>query len=183
MANVTATIPEELAAWLTAQPVFFVATAPLSADGHINLSPKGLDTFRVLDPHTVAWLDLTGSGAETIAHFRENGRATLMFCAFDGPPRIIRLQGRGDVVLPASPEFATLIDRFPTLSGTRSILRVRLSRVAKTCGFAVPRMEFIGTRDRLQSWADEKGPEGVADYQEKNNRLSIDGLPALSFPS
>lgn len=179
MSNTSASISDELAQWLVEQKVFFVATAPLSAEGHVNLSPKGLDTFRVLDAHTVAWLDLTGSGAETIAHFRENGRVCVMFCAFDGPPRIIRLQGRGDVLLPGDADFEALIDRFPSTPGTRSILRVRVTRVAKTCGFAVPRMDFVGTRDRLQAWAIEKGEDGVAEYRRKNNVLSIDGLPAI----
>ena len=179
MGSATDLIDDDLAAWLAQQRVFFVATAPLAADGHVNLSPKGLDTFRVLDPRTVAWLDLTGSGAETIAHLRQNGRITLMFCAFDGPPRIVRVQGRGDVVVPGDDEFDELLPRFPPQLGVRTILRVAVRRVAKSCGFGVPEMSFVRERERMRTWAQEKGEEGVAQYQRTHNEKSIDGLPAL----
>jgi hypothetical protein len=160
-------------------PMFFVATAPLAADGHVNVSPKGGDTLRLLDERTVAYLDLTGSGAETIAHLRENGRITLMVCAFSGPPQIVRLYGRGEVVLPGDDGFAALAERFPDLPGVRAVIRVAVERVGSSCGFAVPRMRFEGERTRLNDWAEAKGPDGLVDYRATKNAASIDGLPAL----
>jgi hypothetical protein len=168
-----------LAAFLATQHVFFVATAPLAGDGHVNLSPKGLDTFRVVDPHTVAYLDLTGSGIETVAHLRENGRIVFCFCAFEGPPRIVRLHGHGEVLEPAAPEFATLRSLFPPFDGVRSIVRVALRRIADSCGYAVPLMRFEADRRQLLAWAEHKGPAGVAGYQATKNRRSLDGLPGL----
>ena len=141
--------------------LFFVATAPLAADGHVNLSPKGLDTFRILDPRTVAYLDLTGSGVETIAHLRENGRITFMFCAFEGPPKIVRLYGRGAASSPATPSFAALAAHFPAVPGARSVIRVALERIADSCGYGVPRFRFEGERDQLVEWAERKGDEGL----------------------
>jgi hypothetical protein len=179
MGSTLDSIGDELAAWLSTQHVFFVATAPLAGDGHVNLSPKGLDSFRVLDPRSVAWLDLTGSGAETIAHLRENGRITLMFCAFEGPPRIVRLQGRGEAVLPGDARFTELRARFPAHEGVRSVIRVDVTRVAKSCGYGVPELAFVRERDRLRSWCAEKGADGVAAFRRKHNARSIDGLPAL----
>lgn len=172
-------IDDTLAEFLRRQPVFFVATGPLAADGLLNLSPKGLDAFRVLDPHTVAYLDLTGSGVETIAHLRENGRIVLCFCAFDGPPKIVRLHGRGDVLEPCDADFAALAADFPPYPGIRSIIRVRVARVADSCGYAVPRMRFEGERDQLLAWAEHKGPDGVEAYRAERNARSLDGLPAL----
>src|SRR5262249_48005193 len=145
-------IDDGLSAFLRAQHMFFVATAPLAADGLVNLSPKGLDTFRILDPQTVAYLDLTGSGVETIAHLRENGRIVFCFCAFEGPPRIVRLHGRGEAIEPADPEFARLAPLFPRLDGTRAVIRARLTRIADSCGYAVPRYTFVGHRDQLLEW-------------------------------
>jgi Pyridoxamine 5'-phosphate oxidase len=172
-------IDDKLARWLERQPVFFVATAPLGEDGHINLSPKGtLGTFRVLDPSTVAYLDLTGSGAETLAHLRENGRITLMFCAFDGPPQIVRLWGTGAPVLPSSPSFAALAGSFPDHPGIRSVIRVAVSRVADSCGYAVPRMSLDSERDILDLANAKKGPARLASYRVARNAHSIDGLPA-----
>lgn len=124
------TLPDDHAAWIARQPLFFVATAPLSAAGHINLSPKGLDTLRVLDPSTVAYVDLTGSGAETVAHVVENGRITLMFCAFEGAPRIVRVYGRGEVVLRGTERWEELAPRLPEVPGARSIVVVHVERVA-----------------------------------------------------
>lgn len=171
-------IDEKLRGWLERQPVFFVATAPLTPDGHVNLSPKGLHgTFRVLDERTVAYLDLTGSGVETLAHLRENGRITLMFCAFDGPPRIVRLWGRGEAVLPGHAEFAGLAAGFPKHPGTRSVVRVALTRVADSCGFAVPRMTLAGERDLLDRSHASKTPEKLERYRRQRNAASIDGLP------
>ena len=173
------TIDERLADFLTAQHVFFVATAPSGGDGHVNLSPKGLDAFRVLDPSTVAYLDLTGSGVETIAHLRDNGRITLLFCAFEGPPKIVRLYGRGEAVLASDPRFAELAARFPSLPGIRSVIVVRLERIADSCGYAVPRYRYAGERDQLIAWAERKGETGLETYRAERNARSIDGLPGV----
>ncbi|HSQ00995.1 MAG TPA: pyridoxamine 5'-phosphate oxidase family protein [Candidatus Dormibacteraeota bacterium] len=172
-------IDERMATFLSAQHVFFVGSAPVGADGHVNVSPKGLDSFRVLDPTTVAYLDLTGSGVETIAHLRDNGRITLLFCAFEGPPRIVRLYGRGEVVRPADAAFADLAARFPSLPGRRSVIRVHLQRIADSCGYAVPTYRYVGARDQLELWAERKGADGIAAYQRERNGRSIDGLPGL----
>jgi len=162
-----------------AAPLFFVATAPLAADGHVNVSPKGGDTLRVLDAHTVAYLDLTGSGAETAAHLRENGRITLMVCAFSGPPQIVRLYGRGEVVRPGDDGFEALAALFPDLPGARAVIRVAVERVGSSCGYAVPLMRYEGERSRLIEWAEAKGTEGLVEYRAAKNAKSIDGLPAL----
>jgi hypothetical protein len=172
-------IDERLAKLIGRQHLFFVATAALSAEGSVNLSPKGLDSFAILDPHTVAYLDLVGSGAETIAHLRENGRITLLFCSFEGPPLLLRLYGRGEVFEPGDENFETLLARFPKHPGTRSIIRVSVTRIADSCGFGVPLYRFEGERTQLMAWADRKGEEGLRDYQLSNNRVSLDGLPAL----
>lgn len=179
MAKVLPEIDNELAAWIAQQPLFFNATAPLASDGHVNLSPRGLDTFRVLGPHEVAYLDFTGSGNETAAHLLENGRITLMFCAFSGPPRILRLYGRGEVILPDNREWDSLLHHFPgEHPQARQIVRVAVERVQTSCGYGVPLMELTGQRDELIRWAEKKGKAGLRDYQKKNNRVSIDGLPA-----
>jgi hypothetical protein len=170
-------ITPELTEFLEAQPVFFVATAPLADDGHVNLSPKGYDTFRVLDEHTVAYLDLTGSGAETMAHLRENGRITLMFCAFSGRPNIVRLFGRGDVLPVGTPEAAPLVARFPTLPGARAVVTIDVDRVQTSCGYAVPLMELVDDRNQLIEWAAKKGDEKLEEYRQEKNATSIDGLP------
>lgn len=177
------TLSPDLAEFVAASPVFFVATAPLAGDGHVNVSPKGGDTLRVLDERTVAYLDLTGSGAETIAHLRENRRVTLMACAFDGPPRIVRLYGTGEAILPDDARFADLAARFPLLSGVRSVVMIALERVSTSCGFGVPLMRVQGERDLLEPWARRKGPEGIAAYQAERNATSIDGLPAVPLPA
>ena len=173
-------IDERIAEFLGNQHVFFVATAPLSAEGRVNLSPKGLHSFAVLDPRTVAYLDLTGSGIETIAHLRENGRITLMFCAFEGPPKILRLQGRGEVIEPGHSAWEDLAARFPSHLGARAVIRVRVERIADSCGYAVPLMRFEGERDQLALWAERKGPEGLSAYRAAHNETSIDGLPGLA---
>jgi len=180
MAKVFAQIDDQMAAWLTAQPMFVVATAPLAADGFINASPKGgTGTFAVLGPTTVAYLDLTGSGVETIAHLRDNGRIVLMFTAFEGRPQIVRLHGRGRVVVPDDAEFAELVQRFPRNPGTRSVIVVDVDRISDSCGYAVPQMAYIADRDVLDLWTEKKGPEGLAAYRAKNNAVSLDGLPGL----
>jgi hypothetical protein len=171
-------IDDKLAAWIGAQHVFFVATAPREG-GHVNLSPKGLDSFAVLGPRSVAYLDVVGSGAETIAHLRENGRITLMFCAFEGLPRIVRLYGRGEVLEPDDAEFAALVARFPRYPSTRSVVRVALSRIADSCGYGVPLYRYEGERSQIADWAERKGAEGLRVYQLERNRASLDGLPAL----
>jgi hypothetical protein len=160
-------------------PLLFVATAPLAADGHVNLSPKGGDTLRVLDERTVAYLDLTGSGIETIAHLRENGRITLMVCAFSGPPQIIRLYGRGEVLRRGDEGYDELAGLFPDLPGARAVIRVALERVGSSCGYAVPFMRYEGERSRLDEWAEARGPEGLVEYRATKNVVSIDGLPGL----
>ncbi|MBP3955527.1 pyridoxamine 5'-phosphate oxidase family protein [Gemmata sp. G18] len=172
-------IDDDLRAFIARQHMFFVATAPLSADGHVNVSPKGLDTFRVLGPTTVAYLDLTGSGVETIAHLRENGRLTIMFCAFEGRPRILRLYGCGRSVEPGDSDWASVSAVFPDLAGVRSVIVADVSRIADSCGYAVPLYEFAGEREQLTAWADKKGAEGLVRYREQKNRTSIDGLPGL----
>lgn len=179
MAEVLHDISNELAAWLSAQRIFFVATAPMAGDGHINCSPKGGDTFRVLDTRTVAYQDLTGSGAETISHLRENGRLMMMFCAFEGPPKIVRLHGLGEIVGPNQAEFASLARHFPSNPGTRTVIRLAVSRVSTSCGFGVPTLKYEGERGALDAWAERKGADQLEAYRHMKNRRSIDGLPAL----
>ena len=174
----TESISPELKAFIEAQHVFFVATAPLEAAGHVNLSPKGMNTFRVLGPSRVAYLDLTGSGNETAAHLHQNRRITFMFCAFDGKPTILRLYGRGRVIGPGSSEWAELSQLFPELPGARQIVLADVTRVQTSCGFGVPLMHFTADRDALAKWAEAKGEDGLRRYREQKNRRSIDGLPA-----
>lgn len=166
----------ELQTFATRQHVFFVATAPLQG-GHVNLSPKGRDAFRVLNPSHVAYLDLTGSGNETSAHLLENGRITLMFCAFEGPPLILRLYGRGRTVLKGGVEWKELALHFPDLPGARQIIVLDLDRVQTSCGDGVPFMDFRAERDKILQWAEAKGEDGLEAYRQEKNCLSIDGLP------
>lgn len=173
-------ITPELQQWIHEQPVYFVATAPLAAEGHVNCSPKGLETFRVLGPRRAAYLDLTGSGAETAAHLRENGRIVVMFCAFTGPPKIVRLHGTARIVTEASPEWPDLRAQFPDIPGARSIIDATITRVSSSCGFGVPRMELQEPRTSLPEWAAKKGPQALQEYREQKNASSIDGLPAFS---
>lgn len=180
MAKTFDAINDKLRAFMDEQKMFFVATAPLTPDGHVNVSPKGLaGTFAVIDDRTIAYLDLTGSGVETIAHLRENGRICVMFCAFEGRPRIVRVHGAGDVVEPNDAEFERLSGHFDEYPGVRSIIRVRARRISDSCGYGVPLYEHKNARDQLQRWADHKGEEGVAQYQRDNNAESLDGLPSL----
>jgi hypothetical protein len=173
-------ITQDLKTFIEAQPLFFVATAPLSATGHLNLSPKGLDCLRLLSPSQIAYLDLTGSGNETAAHLAENGRITFMFCAFSDAPRILRLYGIGTVVLPESPAWRELASRFPTYPGMRQIVTAEITRVQTSCGYGVPLMEFGAQRDTLLRWAEAKG-ETLPIYQQLKNARSMDGLPAPRF--
>jgi len=172
-------IDERLADFIGRQHVFFVGTAPAGPDGHVNVSPKGLDTFAVLGPREVAYLDLTGSGIETISHLRDNSRIVIMFCAFEGAPKILRLYGRGEVIEEEDPRFAGLRELFGEFVGVRSVIRVELDRIADSCGFGVPRLAYEGDRDTLALWAQKKGEEGVQTYREEVNDRSIDGLPGL----
>lgn len=168
---------DALGAFIAKQPLFFVASAPLAGNGHINLSPKGLDSFRVLSPTRVAYLDLTGSGNETSAHLLENGRITLMFCAFEGPALILRIYGTGRAVLPGDPDWEELAGSFPTHPATRQIIDVAVREVQTSCGDGVPLMAFQGPRDKIRTWAESKGPEGMAAYRREKNLRSLDGLP------
>jgi hypothetical protein len=176
MANVQSCITPELEAFIIAQPMFFVGTAPLSPAGHINVSPKGLATFRVISPTRVAYLDLTGSGNETAAHVLENGRITFMFCAFEASPKILRLYGTAKSVTPGGLQWDELAALFPTFPGVRQIFDATIERVQTSCGFGVPVMQMVGQRDTLPQWAQKKGPEGIKEYQQNKNRISIDGL-------
>lgn len=169
MAKVFDEIDDKLAGWIRGQRLFFVATAP-ERGGHVNVSPKGpIETLRIVDPHTVEYDDHVGSGAETVAHVRENGRVCVMLCAFEGPPRIVRLHGRGEVVPAAD----------PAEDGIRALIRVHVERIADSCGYGVPLMDFVGIRPQRELWLDRKGPDGVRDYVHEVNARSIDGLPAF----
>ena len=179
MADRFSSLRPDLAEWWRAQPMFFVATAPSGESGHVNLSPKGYDTLRVLADDRVAYLDLTGSGVETIAHVRANGRITLMACAFSGNPRISRIYGRGTVHTVGSPEFEALAPEFPDLPGRRSIIDIAVERVTTSCGYSVPLMDLVDDRDRLLEWARGKGDDGIAAYWENKNAMSIDGLAGI----
>jgi hypothetical protein len=182
MARVHEHIDDRLAAWLIAQPVFFVATAPDDPGGLVNCSPKGnRGELAVLDGRTVAYLDQTGSGVETVAHLRDNGRIVIMCCAFSGKPRIVRLHGRGRVVLPGDDGFAALAERFPGAGGVgvRAVVVVDVARIADSCGYGVPLMAFEEHRPTMDEWAQRKGPDGIRSYQHDVNAASIDGLPGL----
>lgn len=174
-------IDAALTRWIDSQSMFFVATAPLASDGLVNCSPKGtVGTFQVLDEHRVGYLDLTGSGVETLAHLRENGRIVVMFCAFEGRPRIVRLHGRGYAVRPGDPRFDELLPRFSEHPGVRSIVMVDVTRVADSCGFSVPRLDYVADRDVLDLSAAKKGEPAMESYRSKHNVRSLDGLPGLS---
>lgn len=179
MGNVYPAIDDSIRAFIEAQPVFFVGSAPLDRAGHVNVSPKGLDTLRILGPTTIAYLDLTGSGIETVSHLKENGRIVLMFCAFQGPPKIIRIHGRGRVAEPDAPEFTQLARHFPEHAGMRSIVVIEISRISDSCGFGVPLLEFKSQRPQLSAWAGKLGEEGLKTYRKRKNETSIDGLPTL----
>jgi predicted pyridoxine 5'-phosphate oxidase superfamily flavin-nucleotide-binding protein len=188
MAKVYEAIDQSWREWIAKQPMFFVGTAPLDADGHVNVSPKGpIGTLRVVDPHTVAYLDIVGSGAETIAHLRENGRIVVMFCAFEGPPRILRLHGRGEVVLADDPRFDELMElgfEQPSVEESRrSVIVVHVDRIADSCGYGVPLMDYAGERPHSDKSSEKRirtgGPDAFEDYKRKKNAESIDGLPAV----
>jgi hypothetical protein len=176
MGKLYESISAEHQAFIERQPVFFVASAPLSGGGHVNVSPKGLDSLRIIDPSTVSYLDLTGSGTETAAHLTENGRLTLMFCAFDGNPKILRLYCRGRVITRHSHEWPHAVARFPTYPGIRQIVLASVDSVQTSCGFGVPLLSLVAQRDQLSRWAEGKGEEGLVEYRRKKNTISLDGL-------
>jgi hypothetical protein len=188
MGTTTDAISDTQAAWIARQPMFFVGSAPLSGDGHVNISPKGPGgTLRILGANEAAYLDFTGSGAETIAHLRENGRIVLMLCAFDGPPQIVRLHGRGEVVWPGDDRFAALLEGFGDLplpvESLRAIIRVDVERVTKSCGYTVPLMEHAGDREHLPRWTEKQlrvgGAAALDAYRARKNATSVDGLPSV----
>lgn len=178
MATVIDALDDRMIEWIAAQPVFFVASAP-SDGGHVNVSPKGHDTLRVLGPRSVAYLDLTGSGAETIAHTRDNGRLTIMLCAFQGPPRILRLFGTGVAHPLGTARYEELAPLFPDLPGARTIVELDADRIQSSCGYSVPFMTLDEERPTLLQWAQRKGPDGLEAYWADRNATSIDGLAAL----
>ncbi len=176
MAKIYDSITAELHDFITRQYIFFVATAPLAAGGHVNLSPKGLDCFRILSPTRVAYLDLVGSGNETSAHLLENGRITFMFCAFEGSPLILRLFGHGETILPGDAQWIELSAQFPPLPAPRQVILAEIALIRTSCGFGVPLMEYQRERDQVEKWAEKKGPHGLARFQMDNNLTSLDGL-------
>jgi len=189
MGKVFERLDERQREWIARQALFFVGTAPLDGDGHVNVSPKGpIGSLRVLDERTVAYLDAIGSGAETIAHLRENGRIVIMLCAFEGPPRILRVHGRGRAITPGDEGFAALIERCafdePAIAESRrSVVVVDVTRIADSCGYGVPLMSYAGEREHARKWAQKKvrvgGAEALREYERSKNAVSLDGLPAL----
>lgn len=172
-------IDERIQKWIDRQTMFFVASAPLSADGLINCSPKGGDTLRVLGPRQLGYVDWGGSGIETVAHLKENGRIVLMLCAFDGPPKIYRFFGKGTVVEPHEDGFEELLSRFPEQLTARNIVVVDVDRIMDSCGYGVPEYEFRKNRDSMRNWVESKTEQDILDYRKENNRTSLDGLPGL----
>lgn len=174
-------IDDKLQRWIEKQRMFFVATAPLDENGHVNCSPKGLDSLRVLGPRQLAYVDLGGSGIETVAHLRENRRITIMLCAFDGPPKIFRFYGRGRAVEPGDSEFNDLVARFPEQPSVRNIIVVDVDRIMDSCGYGVPEFDFRKDRESMANWINSKTDEELAQYRRDNNTESLDGLPGLRF--
>lgn len=164
-------------AFIRQQHIFFVGSAPLSEEGHVNVSPKGHDSLRILSPNRVAYLDLTGSGNETSAHIDENRRITIMFCAFEGAPNILRLYGTGTVVLPGTPEWGGLYPLFTPLPGARQIIEIDVHLVQTSCGYSIPFMSYTGERETLQRWSVQQGEAGLKKYWHEKNRKTIDGMP------
>lgn len=181
MADMHPALNEDLRAFIARQHLFFTASS--ASEGRINLSPKGLDSLRCLDDHTVAYLDLTGSGNETAAHMRADGRITLMFCSFDTQPLILRLYGRGRVIRTRDADWATWSTHFPPLVGARQIVVVTVESVQTSCGYGVPLYRYEGERNTLLRWAEKKGPHGLAEYWQRKNQISLDGLPTALLES
>jgi hypothetical protein len=176
MGKIYPIIDNKLAAFIKEQKMFFVATAPNDPDGHINVSPKGLDAFRILDETAVAYADLSGSGIETVAHVRENSRIVIMFCAFNGAPNIVRLHGQAQVLLSGDEGFDELRSNFPEYPSLRSIIRIDCTRISDSCGYGVPLFDFVGDRSQLTDWARKKAPDKLKQYIRERNSKSIDGL-------
>lgn len=183
MAKTYDRIDDNIRAFIEAQKMFFVATAPLSADGSVNLSPKGYDSFRILDDTTVAYLDLGGSGVETMAHVRENGRIAIMFMATEGPANIVRLHGRAEVTGFDDPGFAEQMAMFPGFVRARNVIKVHVTRVSDSCGWGIPFYEYKGERDQLRRWVDHSDDSEWREKRYAKNALSIDGLPGLTRPT
>jgi hypothetical protein len=191
MGKVFEEIDEKMRDWIARQPLFFTGSAPLSGEGHVNVSPKGpIGSLRVIGPRTLAYLDVVGSGSETIAHLRENGRIVIMLCAFSGPPRIVRIHGHGEAVFPGEARFEELLDRCDfeqpgVAEARRAIVVVEATRISDSCGYGVPLMSHEGDREHADLWAAKqlraKGPEALRDYQRKKNAKSLDGLPAVEI--
>lgn len=175
MAEQFDSLSPELIEWIERQHVFFVATA--ARDGRVNVSPKGQDSLRVVNGREIVWLNLTGSGNETAAHLRDTNRMTVMWCAFEGLPRILRVYGSADVVHPRDPAWQACTRLVPPPVGARQYFRMQLDLVQTSCGYAVPLMDFTEDRQVLTQWAEKRGPEGIRDYWQEKNRQSIDGLP------
>lgn len=161
--------------FINEQHIYFVGTA--GAQGFVNVSPKGMDSLRVIDEKEVVWLNLTGSGNETAAHVLENGRMTVMFCSFDKQPLILRLYGDAEVIHPRDTEWDALVGMFPAYAGTRQLYRLRISLVQTSCGYAVPHLTFAGDRQTLENWAEKRGTDGIKDYWTEKNTVSMDGKP------
>ncbi len=172
-------IDDKMRAWVARQPMFFVATAPLSDDGLVNVSPKGHDSLRILGPNQIAYLDLPGSGVETIAHVKENGRIVIMLCAFDGPPRIVRFQGTGSAVEPGDADFDALLAEFPAFPVVRSVIRIDVSRISDSCGYGVPLMDFKADRESYYNYVEQHGVESIQAGMRQENAESLDGLPGI----
>ena len=181
MAKLLKEIDDGIRAFIERQQMFFVGSAPLSGDGHVNISPKALDAFRILSPTRVAYLDHIGSAAETIAHVRENRRIVIMFCAFQGPPKIVRMHGRGEILKPGDAGFVELRPLFGDAPPVRAIVVIHVERLSHSCGFGVPLYEYTGQHTQLIDWASRKGDEALLDYQAEKNLTSIDGLTAVDW--
>jgi hypothetical protein len=175
-------IGERLQAWIAKQHMFFVATAPTSAAGLVNCSPKGLECLRVLGPMQLGYVDTGGSGIETVAHLKDNGRITLMFCAFEGPPKIFRFYGKGTVVEPQDDGFGELLARFPEMPAARNIIVIDVERILDSCGYGVPLYEFRQHRDSLGNYFSKQSEEEILEYRRTRNAESLDGLPGLTLP-
>jgi predicted pyridoxine 5'-phosphate oxidase superfamily flavin-nucleotide-binding protein len=176
-------IDEALQEFIARQPLWFVATAALSGEGSVNVSPRGGDALSVIGARTIAWVDYTGSGVETIAHLRENGRICVMWCSFEERPRIVRIHGRGRVELPGEPTYELVVAQHPPHPSTRAVIVVEAERISDSCGYVVPQMALIERRDVLDPWARKKGPAGLVAYRAEHNATSLDGLPGMQPPT
>ena len=179
MAKFYTSITKRVQQFIEKQKVFFVATAP--EKGRINISPKGMDSFRVINENRVLWLNVTGSGNETAAHLLENDRITIMFCSFEAAPNILRLYGKGKEIKESDTNWSELVSLFPTTPGTRQIFDITIESVQTSCGMSIPFYEYKGEREELNDWAIEKGDAGIKQYWKDKNVTSIDGLPTEIF--